>query len=254
MTKPQHFHVSDEEYPKLPPLPLSPPPCPSSLDSYPSTKRNITSQPSDEESQNMPVTEISYHQKKCAAYLGNDNIARASTKSGLLCSQGFIALQTPVNQHLLACCTQDETFEMSQPLVLDKSHDIQTDPDPVFTCTSSTSSRSPTFILNIQDLSVNTAKPINDSECVTVEGATPVNNVNLTVEELEKTVDRMLQVIYQGKCRFDFVYHPNRQAKGLYKMLKNIIITKCVQIGYSYISRALHALFPIYALDVYSVR
>lgn len=203
----------------LPPLPLSPPQCPSSLDSYPSTKRNITSQPSDEERQNLSVTEISYHQKKCAAYLGNDNIARASTKSGLLCSQGFIALQMPVNQHLLECYTQDETFEMSQPLV------IQTDPGPVFTCTSSTSSRSPTFILNIQDLSVNTAKPINDSECGTVEGATPVNNANLTVEGLEKTVDRMVQVIYQGKCRFDFVYHPNRQAKGLYKMLKNIIIT-----------------------------
>ena len=226
--KNSNFHVSDEEYPTLsiPPLPLSSPPCSPSLVSYPSTKRNIiTSQPSHEERQNLLATEMRFHQTKCTAHIEDDNIGFASTESGLPYSQGFIASETPKNQHLLGCYTQDETFEMAQPLVKDMSDGIQNYPGPVFTCTSVTSSRSPTFISDFQDLSVNTTAPVNDSECSTVEGASPVH-ANLTVMQgLEKTVDRMVQVICQGKCRFDYVYHPNRQAKGLYKMLKNIFLT-----------------------------
>lgn len=212
MKKTQHFHVPDEEYPRLPPLPTSPPPYSSSLDSYPSSKRNITSQLSGEERQNLPAIEMSFHQTKCTAYIGNDNIGLESTESGLPYSQGFIASQMPKN---LGCYTQDETFGMAQPLVQDMSDDIQTDPDLGFTHTSSTSSRSPTIISNFQDLSVNTTKPVNDSEYSTVEEATPVN-ANLTAQRLEKTVDRMVQEIYQGKYRFEFVYHPKRQTKGLY--------------------------------------
>ena len=228
MTKNSHFHVSDEEYPRspIPPLPLSSPPCSPSLVSYPSTKRNIiTSQPSHEERQNLLATEMHFHQTKCTAHIEDDNIGFASTESGLPYSQGFIASETPKNQHLLGCYTQDETFDMAQPLVKDTcmSDGIQNYPGPVFTCTSVTSLRSPTFISNFQDLSVNTTAPVNDSECSTVEGASPVH-ANLTVVQgLEKTVDRMVQVICQGKCKFDYVYHPNRQAKGLYKMLKNIL-------------------------------
>ena len=103
---------------------------------------------------------------------------------------------------------------MAQPLGLDKSEGIHTDPDPVFTCTSSTSSRSPMLISNFQDLSLNTGKPLNESECSTVEEATPVN-ANLTVQGLEKTVDRIVQEIHQEKYRFDSVY-PKKPAKGLY--------------------------------------
>ena len=110
---------------------------------------------------------------------------------------------------------QEKTFEMAQPLALDKSEGIHTDPDPVFTCTSSTSLRSPTLISNFQDLSVNTRKPVNKPECSAVEEATP-DNSNLTVQGLEKTVDRIVQEIYHAKYRFDSVYHPKRAAKGLY--------------------------------------
>lgn len=214
--KSPHFHVSDEEYPKLPPLPLSSSPFPSTVDRHPSSKRNITSQLPGEERQNLPATDISFHHTKCTACKGNDNIDLASVESASQAySQGFIASQTPKNQHLRGCYTQEKTFEMAQPLSLDKSEGIHTDPDPVFTCTSSTSSRSPTLISNFQVLSVNTRKPVNESECSTVEEATP-DNANLTVQGLEKTVDRMVQEIYHAKNRFDSVYHPKRAAKGLY--------------------------------------
>lgn len=158
---------------------------------------------------------MSFCQTKCTAYLGNNNIGLASTESVLQYSQGFFASQMPKNQHLQGCYTQEETFEMAQSLGLDMSDDIQTDPEPVFTCYSSTSSRSSTFISNFQDLSVNTTKPVNESDCGTVEEATSVN-ANLTVRGLEKTVDRMVQKIYQEKYRFDSVYHPKRADTGLY--------------------------------------
>ena len=191
-------------------MPLSPPPCSSSLDSYSTSKKNITSQLSGEERQNLPAPERSFHQTKSAVYIGHDNIGLASTESGSVYSQGFIASQTPKNRHLLGFYTQDETIEMAQPLDKDMSASVQTDPD-----ISNTSSRSSAFISNFQDLSMNTSKPVNDSACSTVEKATPVN-ANLTLQGLEKTVDRMVQEIYQGKGRFDYVYHPKRQAKGLY--------------------------------------
>ena len=216
-----HFYVSDEEYPELPPLPPCSPPCSSSLDNYPSSKRNITSQPSGEERQNLPATEVSFYQTKCTAYAGNDNTGLASTEDESPYSQGFIASQVSKNHHLPGCYTQDEILKMTQPLVQDMSDDIQTDPDPAFTCTSVTYSRSPTFGSDFQDLILNTTKPINDSECSTVDGATPVNENLTVVQGLEKTVDRMAQEICQGKCRFDYVYHPNRQAKGLYSILTN---------------------------------
>ena len=158
---------------------------------------------------------MSFRQTKCTAYIGNNNIGLASTESVSQYSQGFIASQKPKNQHLQGCSTQGETFEMAQSLGLDMSDDIQTDPEPVFTCNASTSSRSPTFVSNFQDLSVNTTKPVNESDCSTVEEATSVN-ANLTVRGLEKTVDRMVQKIYQEKYRFDSVYHPKRADTGLY--------------------------------------
>lgn len=166
---------------------------------------------------------MNFHQTKCTAYRGNDNIGLASRESASPYSRGFSASQSPKSQHLQGCYTQEETFEMAQPLGLDKSDGIHSDSDPVFTCTSSTSSRSPTFIPNFQDLSVNTTKSINDSECSVVEEATPVK-ANLTVQGLEKTIDRMVQEIYQEKYRFDSVYHPKRLAKGLYLMLKSMIL------------------------------
>lgn len=216
-----HFYVSDEEYPELPPLPLSSPPCSSSLDNHPSSKRNITSQPSGEKRQNLPATEKSYYQTKYTAYVGNDNTGWASTESESPYSQGFFASQVPKNHHLPGCYTQDEILKVTQPLVQDMSDDIQIDPDPVFTCTSVTSSRSPTFGSSFQDLILNTTNSINNSECSAVDGATPVNENVTVVQGLEKTVDRMVQEICQGKCRFDYVYHPNRQTKGLYSILTN---------------------------------
>ena len=213
--KTPHFHVSDEEYPKLPPLPLSSPPFPTTVDSHPSSERNIC-QLSGEERQNLPTTDISSHHTRCTACKGNDNIGLASVESvSRPYSQGFNASQTPENQHLQGCYSLEETFEMAQPFGLDKSEGIHTDPDPVFTSTSSTSSRSPTLISNFQDLSVNTRKPVNESECGTVEEAAP-DNANLTVQGLEKTVDRIVQEIHQEKYRFDSVYHPKKPAKGLY--------------------------------------
>ena len=160
----------------------------------------------------MPVTKKSFHQTKCTAYsIGNDNIGLESTESGSPYLQDFISSNTPKSKHQLGCYTQDETFDMAQPLVKDMSASIQTDPDLGFTHASSTSSRSPTIISNSQDPVVNTTKTINASECSTLEGATP----DLTVQGLEKIVDRMVQETYQGKYRFDYVYHPNRQGKGL---------------------------------------
>ena len=175
----------------------------------------MTSELSGKEREILPATDMSFHQTKCTACTGNDNIGLASTESPSPYLQGFIASQTPKNQQLLGYYTQEKTFEMAQPLGLDMSDDIQTVCDPVFTCNSSTSSRSLTFIPNFQDLSVKTTKPIRDSECSTVEEATPVN-ANMTVQGLEKTIDKMVQEIYHEKYRFYSVYHPKKPAKGLY--------------------------------------
>ena len=163
----------------------------------------------------MPVTKMSFHQTKYTAYsIGNDNIGLESTESGSPYLQDFISSNTPKSKHQLGCYTQDEAFDRAQPLVKDMSASIQTDPDLGFTHASSTSSRSPKIISNSQDPVVNTTKTINASECSTLEGVT-LDNAYLTVQGLEKTVDRMVQEIYQGKYRFYYVYHPNRQGKGL---------------------------------------
>ena len=197
---------SDEEYPELPPLPLSPPP--PAFDSCQSNERNITAQLADEHEQNSLATESSYTQKKCAAYLG-----WTSTDSESPNSQGFIASEKPLKQDTPDNNAADRTFEVTEPLNI--YQDIQSDIVPIFSSASTISSISPTFFSNTQDATKE--KKVNDSENSTVEGSSTVDT-NLTEQELEKVVDRIVQDIYKGKSRFDHVYHPNREAKGWFKM------------------------------------
>ena len=231
--------------------PLSPPL--SSFDSCSSTERQVTSQSSHEQQphsqglsscpkvagrretlvtrlqrQNPPAIETSYNQEKHTVYLEHDNIGRTSTDSGLPISQGPLDSQQLLNQDVLEFSTQDQTFKATQPL--DIHQDIHNDTDPSFT-TNKLSSMSPAFIeSNIKDQTVNTAKEVNDVES-TVIGFTAVD-ANLTTQGLEKAVDRMVQVIFKGKCRFDYVYHPNRQAKGWYRMQINNLNPQLVIIYY----------------------
>lgn len=204
------FFFSDEEYPELPPLPLSP--LPPSFDSCQSNGTIITAQLSDEHEQNPLATKSSYTQKKCAAYLGNDSIGYTSTDRESPNSQGFVVSEKPPKQDIPDSNAADRSFEEAQPLNVHQ--DIQSDIVPLFTSASSISI-SPTFISNIQDATKE--KEVNDSECSTVEGFSSVDT-NLTKRELEKVVDRIVQDIYTGKYRFDHVYHPNREAKGWFKM------------------------------------
>ena len=190
-------------------MPLSPPP--SSFDSCQSTERKIASQKSDKQRQDLLAIKTSCNQKKCATYLENENIVLASTDSELQNSQVFTALQNPLNQNVLLCSAPDGTFEMMQPLNVHQ--DVQDDIDSSFTCTSNISSMASTFSSNIQDVTANTTREINDFESSAVEGFTR-DDANLATQGLEKAVDRMVHVIYKGQCRFDFVYNPNRQAKG----------------------------------------
>lgn len=190
-------------------MPLSPPP--SSFGSCQSTQRKVRSQTSDEQRQNLLAINTSSIQKKCAIYLENDNIGLTSTDSELQNSQVFTALQNPLNQNVQLCSAPDRTYEMMQPLNVHQ--DVQDDIDPSFTCTSNISSMAPTFSSNIQDVTANTTREIYDFESSTVEGFTR-DDANLATQGLEKAVDRMVHVIYKGQCRFDFVYNPNRQAKG----------------------------------------
>ncbi|XP_078352016.1 uncharacterized protein LOC144636702 isoform X1 [Oculina patagonica] len=198
-------YVSDEEYPMLPPLPLSPPP--SSFDSCQPTKRDNTSQPSDKHAQNLLATETSYRQKKFAGYLENDSIGLASADSRLPNLQWFPDSRQPLHQDVPDYSAQKQTLETAQPVNM--YQDIPNETDPEFSCrTSNISSMSPTFTSNIHNPTK--GKEIDDSESSTIEGFTSVN-ANLAVHE---AVDRIVHVVFKGRCRFDFVYHPNRHTKG----------------------------------------
>ena len=161
-----------------------------------------------EQRQKVPAFETSDNQNKCAVQLEKKNEDWTPSASGWSNSQAFSDVCQTSNQEGQEIGSLMQTSEETQ---LFFHHPlpgyIQNDSDPTMTqaCTG--------FVDMKTDAEINTEKEFQGLENQ-FGGSKTIYSI-VTGETKEPAVDRLSHVIYKRRCRFDFVYGPNRQEKGL---------------------------------------
>lgn len=162
----------------------------------------------------------------------NNTTGEASTDNGCPNLDSFLDSQQLMGQSIIYGRVQDQAFDTTHESSNFRQDIIQEQTNSVFACTftSNKSSTSPTFVTDIKDTTKNTAKRINDLKN-TIECSTDVD-VNLTMQGLEKKVlEKTVQVINKGKCRFDYLYRHDREARGWSICSKCLFKLVCVAGG-----------------------
>lgn len=190
--------LPDEEYPLPPPLP---PFSPSSLPYQCSS--------SDQQFSNQHIHILEEQQHNVLlneANTGKENIILNTTYSEVSTEITFPNLDPLLDQNEISCRFQEQSFDATQSSNLCQDS-VQEDTEPIFTSvsTSSKSLMEPCLGTDIRDQAKNAAREkkttSNDDESMAMYG-------------MEKVLDRTVEVIRKGGCRFDHLYHHVGQSKG----------------------------------------
>ena len=214
--------LSDEKYPSPPPLPLSPSPSFSISDT--STARQLFIRDiclENEQSQNLPAFEENSTQYKPATYLQVGIHDRTPRDCGWTNSQIYVhGIHQTLNQERQEFSHLTRHREVTQHLMHHpQTGGIQYRNGPALTANNVTRLPASTSVVHMKaDVALNTENEIQGLGSMDAK-STDINS-NVTVQRTDTAMDRILQVICKRTCRFDFVYHPDRQAKGWYVKVK----------------------------------
>lgn len=162
-----------------------------------------------EQRQKVPAFETSNNQNKCAVQLEKKNEHWRPSASRWSNSQAFSDACQMSNQEGQEISSLMQTSEETQLLF---HHPLPgyiqngSDPTMIQACTG--------FVDMKTDAEINTEKECFQGLENQFQGSKTIHPI-LTGETKESAVDRISHVIYKRRCRFDFVYGPNRQDKGL---------------------------------------
>ena len=169
----------------------------------------------DGQRQNFPgAFEANCNPKKYTAHCGignNSRIPRGNRQSN---SQDFFDTCQTLNQERQEFCNLHQTMEVPHFLI-NQHHpgNIQNYNTLELSTTSATMVRVCPSVPDLKDdVGMNLEKETEGLKDVDPGFATVDSKV--TMEAMETSLDRLSRIIYQRKNRFDFVYHPNTQAKG----------------------------------------
>lgn len=197
-------------------------PLPSFAISNTSTEAPVTNQSNFVDSEHtLPTPEATYYQSKCTPLLqehsDSDWIPRDLGCSNL---QEFWDVHSTSNQEQqelssLGLNTNESQLLIHHPL----QGDIQNDSRPGFTTNNLLILPTYTsFVCKRNNLEANSGKEIHCTR--NPSGMTSSFDLNVAMQAKETTMDRISQVIFKKRCRFDFVFHPERQLKGWYMKVK----------------------------------
>jgi len=111
---------------------------------------------------------------------------------------------------------------------------------PALTANNVTRLPASTSVVHMKaDVALNTENEIQGLGSMDAK-STDINS-NVTVQRTDTAMDRILQVICKRTCRFDFVYHPDRQAKEAGWKCKSSIDQSYKQYGayYNHVTKKL---------------
>lgn len=201
--------LSDEPYPKPPPLPSSPPRSSSATDVSTQTQVNSSQTCLVREQRQNCALETGLKEKTCMALL------EKGTNSNLVLGDFNKASWTmhECEAELLKCVAQST----------ERTHLCQAVPAEI-----QRSNINPTLATNnvttvqqnvdhVMDRKVE--KEAERGDQISEDFMRQPRADNSSVQT-ESALDRISQCIYKKRCRFDFVYHPSTQAKGLFSLLK----------------------------------
>lgn len=154
------------------------------------------------------------------ANTGKENIILNTTYSEVSTEITFPNLDPLLDQNEISCRFQEQSFDATQSSNLCQDS-VQEDTEPIFTSvsTSSKSLMEPCLGTDIRDQAKNAAREkkttSNDDESMAMYG-------------MEKVLDRTVEVIRKGSCRFDYLYHHVGQSKGWFIFVTRNIQSACV--------------------------
>ena len=203
------FYFTDEESPPPPPRPPSPP------SSFPDRCSSF-----EQEVSNPHISVLDEQPEQHTALVNEANTEKENIILNTTCAETSITfpnLDSLLDQDEFKCRSQDQSF-VTMPSTNFCPNNFQEDTEPMFT-SASTSNNSLTqscLGTDIRDLAENTKKEIRDLKTASD------NNESSTKHKLEKVLDRTMEVINKGNCRFDYLYHHVGQTKGWF-----MFVTKC---------------------------
>ena len=203
------FYFTDEESPPPPPRPPSPP------SSFPDRCSSF-----EQEVANPHISVLDEQPEQHTALVNEANTEKENIILNTTCAETSITfpnLDSLLDQDEFKCRSQDQFF-VTMPSTNFCPDNFQEDTEPMF-ISASTSNNSLTqscLGTDIRDLAKNTAKEIRDLKTASD------NNESSTKHKLEKVLDRKMEVINKGNCRFDYLYHHVGQTKGWF-----MFVTKC---------------------------
>lgn len=192
--------LPDEESPPPPPRPPSPP------SSFPDRCSSF-----EQEVANPHISVLDEQPEQHTALVNEANTEKENIILNTTCAETSITfpnLDSLLDQDEFKCRSQDQSF-VTMPSTNFCPNNFQEDTEPMFT-SASTSNNSLTqscLGTDIRDLAENTEKEIRDLKTASD------NNESSTKHKLEKVLDRTMEVINKGNCRFDYLYHHVGQTK-----------------------------------------
>ena len=195
------FYFTDEEFPPPPPRPPFPP------SSFPDHCSSFE--------QEVANTHISVLDKQQYTALVNEaNTEKENIILNTTCAETSITfpnLDSLLDQDEFKCRSQDQSF-VTMPSTNFCPNNFQEDTEPMFTSASTSNNYLTQPCLGTK----NTAKEIRDLKTASD------NDESSTKHKLEKVLDRTMEVINKGNCRFDYLYHHVGRTKGWF-----MFVTKC---------------------------
>jgi len=196
----------------------------------------------DEQSQNLPAFEENSTQYKPATYLQVGIHDRTPRDCGWTNSQIYVhGIHQTLNQERQEFSHLTRHREVTQHLMhRPQTGGIQYRNGPALTANNVTRLPASTSVVHMKaDVALNTENEIQGLGSMDAK-STDINS-NVTVQRTDTAMDRILQVICKRTCRFDFVYHPDRQAKEAGWKCKSSIDQSYKQYGayYNHVTKKL---------------
>lgn len=217
MLKQRLNFVSDEPYPKPPPLPSSPRRSSSVTDVSTQAQVNSTQTCLVSEQRQNCAFETGLKEKTCMALL------EKGTNNNLVLGDFNKACRTmhQCEAELLKCVAQStERTHLYQvmPAEIQRSNINPTLATNNFTTVQQN-------VDHVMDKKVEKEAEMGDKISEDFMRQPRADDSSVERQEKESVMDRISQCIYQKRCRFDFLYHPSTQAKGMF-IIKGIYLKK----------------------------